>query len=80
MYYVYLLRSTLRNWVYVGITKNVDQRVNEHNEGFVKSTKHYKPYKLIFAQMFLNRRDARDLEKFLKISWNKESLLHLLNI
>ncbi len=79
MFYVYLIKSKLKNWVYVGFSKNIDLRFAEHNKGFVKSTKHYKPFELVFVQIVSTSIEARLLEKFLKIRFNKEALLELIN-
>lgn len=79
MFYVYLIRSELENWVYVGFSKNINLRFIEHNSGFVKSTKHYKPFELIFVQIVNNSTEARLLEKFLKVRFNKEALLELIS-
>ena len=78
MYFVYILKSTLINWNYVGLTQNLDNRIMQHNQGHVKSTKHYKPLCLIFAQIVNSRLESRNLEKFLKIRFNKEALLELI--
>lgn len=80
MYFVYILKSTTKKWVYVGITNNLEIRLNAHSKGLVKSTKHYKPFQLIFVQMMIDRKEARDLETFLKVRWNKESLLDLIDM
>ena len=39
MYFVYALRSLSYNFIYVGMTENLDERVIRHNKGYVKSTK-----------------------------------------
>ena len=77
-YYVYILGSKLKNWHYVGFTQNVERRFWEHNRGFQRSTKALKPFNLLFVQIVNSRNEARDLEKYLKIRYNKESLLDLL--
>lgn len=78
MFYVYIIKSLAKNWMYVGNTSNLEVRLNKHSNGSVKSTKPYRPLELIFAQILSSRNDARDLEKFLKIRWNKESLLEII--
>lgn len=78
MFYVYLLKSRLKNWVYVGMTNNLNERVKRHNSGKERITKPYIPFDLIFAQECDDRTIARDFEKFLKINWNKEQLLRLI--
>ena len=57
------------------MTKNLEKRLNQHNNGQVTSTKHNSPYQIIYTKTFDNRKEARDYEKFLKIRYNKEKLL-----
>ena len=78
MFYVYIIKSTLKNWSYVGLSQNLLKRLELHNSGGVRSTKPYRPFKLIFAQIVNNRIVARDLEKYLKIKFNKEALLNII--
>lgn len=51
------------------------KRLLSHNQKKVFSTKKYTPFELIYTKEFTNRLSARDYEKFLKISSNKEKLL-----
>jgi putative endonuclease len=39
MFYVYILRSSKDGKRYVGMTENLERRMNEHESGRVKSTK-----------------------------------------
>jgi len=70
-YYVYVLRSEKDHMFYVGFTHNIQQRVAEHNNGRVSSTKNRRPLKLIYWEGCLNRIDATNREKYLKTSWGK---------
>jgi len=79
MFYNYIIKSSNKNWFYVGFTQNIQERFSQHNLGEVRSIKAYRPYNLIFVQITKGRNEARDLEKYLKIRWNKENLLKLLN-
>lgn len=79
MYKVYVLKSINRNWFYVGFTQNIIRRLEQHNSGRVKSTKHMSPYKLIYTREFTTRVEAKDFEKYLKIRSNKEKLLKKLD-
>ena len=78
MYFVYIISSLTRNWKYTGLTSNIDERLKIHNNGRNISTKAYCPFKLIFTQIVETRAKARDLEKFLKVNYNKEALLDIL--
>ena len=67
MYKVYLLESISEKKWYVGYTPgNVLDRLKKHNSGQVQSTKAYKPWKLIYCEVYVNRSDATGREKFLK--------------
>lgn len=77
MYYVYALKSINRNYIYVGLTNNLQRRVNEHNSGYNKTTKPYAPFVLIFHKKFPTRQEARNNEKYLKSGVGKEFLRRL---
>jgi len=62
MYYVYLIKSLNKNWVYTGSTENLRKRFQEHNSGQVKSTKACKPFQLIYYEAYKNKNDAKKRE------------------
>ncbi|MGB4843016.1 MAG: GIY-YIG nuclease family protein [Ferruginibacter sp.] len=71
------MRSTVRNYIYVGMSNNVSRRILEHNAGENKSTKAYKPFILIYTETFATRIEAREKEKYLKSGIGKEYLKSL---
>lgn len=74
---VYAIKSTQVDWIYVGQTNNIQRRLHEHNEGFNKSTKPYRPFDLIFTENFPDRAAARTKEKYLKSAAGKRKLKRL---
>ena len=78
MYYVYALISKDRNRIYVGLTKNIEVRIIEHNSGKTKSTKGYRPWSLFYFEEKNTRLDARAREKELKSGVGKEFLKRIL--
>jgi putative endonuclease len=72
MYYVYVIKSTTRNYLYVGLTNSVDRRLKEHNAGYNKTTKPYSPFTLLLVEQFSLRSEARNREKYLKSGIGKE--------
>ncbi|MDD4901373.1 MAG: GIY-YIG nuclease family protein [Patescibacteria group bacterium] len=78
MYYVYLLHSKTLNIIYKGSCVNLKERVNNHNEGKVKSTKNGRPWVLVYYEAFLNKTDCLIEEKFLKSGKGKERIKYLL--
>ncbi|MFA7677206.1 MAG: GIY-YIG nuclease family protein [Candidatus Omnitrophota bacterium] len=43
MYYVYVLQSVNNEYIYVGSTRDLKRRIQEHNHGKSHSTKKYVP-------------------------------------
>jgi putative endonuclease len=78
MYYVYAIKSLVRNYIYVGLTNDIERRIDQHNKGENRSTKAYKPFKLIHKEQFETRVEARKREKYLKSGIGKEFLKSLL--
>jgi len=77
MFFAYALKSQIRNYIYVGLTNDVDRRLIEHNCGYNKKTKAYKPFKLIYSKKFETRHEARLKEKYLKSGIGKEFLKNI---
>lgn len=69
--YVYVLKSLKNEWMYVGMSSNVERRITEHNSGKVRSTKAYCPWKLLHLESFNDRKSAREREKYLKSGYGK---------
>jgi putative endonuclease len=74
MYYVYVIESQNNFDLYKGFTVDVKNRLQEHNAGLNESTKNHRPWKLIYCEMFLNKQDAIEREKYLKNGWGREFL------
>ena len=74
MIFVYAIKSLSRNYIYVGMTNDLERRIAEHNNGENKSTKAYRPFKLIYSETFPDRISARAKEKYLKSGIGKEFL------
>ena len=74
MYYVYALSSLSRTYTYVGLTNKKNRRINEHQDGYNKSTKAYRPFKVILIEKYNTRQEARQREKYLKSGVGKEFL------
>jgi putative endonuclease len=66
MYYTYVLRSEKDGQFYVGFTKNLELRFEQHEKGLVASTKNRTPLQLIYFEACLNQDDATRREKYLK--------------
>ena len=71
MYYVYVLQSLKDKKFYTGYTKDLKQRLKQHENGEVFSIKNRRPLKLIYYEACLNEQDALHREKYLKTSHGK---------
>ena len=74
MYKVYAIKSRLRNYIYVGLTSNLEERIRRHNDGREKTTRAYRPFELIYSEEHLTREEARKREKYFKSGVGKEFL------
>jgi len=74
MWYIYALKSLKDGHLYIGISRNPEKRLLEHNSGMTKSTKSRKPFKIIYKEECQNRDNARKREKYLKTGCGREFL------
>ncbi len=77
MFYVHAIKSEARNYIYVGMTNDLQRRLKEHNNKENKSTKAHAPFQLIYFEKFETREEARKKEKYLKSGIGKEFLKEL---
>jgi len=73
-WYVYVLVSLQKNYIYIGSTGNLELRINEHHSGNVQSTKAYRPLKLMAYVAVNTEGRARRLEKYFKTGSGKAIL------
>jgi len=74
---VYLLYSEVKDRFYIGHTNQIEDRLERHNCGEVKSTKAHRPWVMVYVEQFVSRGEAMKREKELK-SWKKKSRLERL--
>ena len=66
MIYTYVLQSEKDKKFYLGFTEDLKLRFEQHNKGYVESTKDRRPLELIYYEACLDREDAIRREKYLK--------------
>lgn len=71
-YFVYIVESEIDGRLYKGQTSDTAKRIIEHNSGKTKSTKGYKPWKLIYLETFRTREEAVLSEKYFKTGSGRE--------
>jgi putative endonuclease len=62
---VYVIGNTTGKF-YIGLSENVQIRLQQHNQGISKWTRHRGPWSLIWISELLSLSDARKLENRLK--------------
>lgn len=71
MHYVYILISDKDQQFYTGCTHDLKKWLSEHNKGAVPSTKNRTPFKLVYYEACLDKRDAYHRERYLKTTYGK---------
>ncbi len=71
MYYVYVLQSKKDSRLYKGFAGDLKKRLREHNDGLVRYTKPWRPWKLIYYEAYVVKEDAIAREKYIKSGWGK---------
>jgi len=59
MYTVYVIKSIEKDWFYVGQSNNLIRRLEQHNKGYNRSTKAYRPFELVFTEEYGLNRNSR---------------------
>jgi putative endonuclease len=77
-YFVYAIKSQDRNYIYVGMTQDLEGRLKRHNNGNERTTRPYRPFTLIHNEAFATRAEALKSEKYLKSGVGKEFLKSIL--
>jgi putative endonuclease len=78
MYYVYVLESIKDGKWYIGHSEDPERRLEEHNSGRTISTKHRRPFKLLYKEPFRTRSEARWQERKWKTGSGHKALEKIL--
>ncbi len=76
---MYIIRSKVDGRLYKGITISIENRIIEHNSGKTKSTKAFRPWKLVYSEKYSEIQEARNRELFLKSGEGRELLKQILD-
>ncbi len=75
MYYTHCLQSIKNNRLYIGYTSDLKRRFEEHNTKIGGDfTSKNGPWKLIFYEAFIDKKDAEKQERFYKKGCGREVL------
>ena len=70
-YYTYILFSKKDKKFYIGYTKNLKLRFEQHINGEVESTHYRRPLELIYYEVCRDEKDALRREKYFKTYYGK---------
>jgi predicted GIY-YIG superfamily endonuclease len=72
---VYVLKSVKSDIFYTGMTKDLENRIMEHNSGKSKFTSGHVPWLVIYTEEHRDWNEARVREKYLKSTSGKRWLM-----
>lgn len=77
-YYIYILYSLKDQGLYIGYTTDLKNRLTQHSKNQATSTKLRTPFKLIHYEYFIDKKDAKAREKYLKSGYGRKQLNQIL--
>jgi len=74
MWFVYILKSKVSEFIYIGSTNDPERRLQEHNDLKSQSTKSFAPFEIVAYVAVNSEFKARELEKYFKTGSGKAVL------
>ena len=74
MYYVYVLYSEKFKRFYKGYSKDLENKLKQHNSGMVISSKPYLPWRIIYYEKHESKEEALKREKYFKTAAGRRFL------
>ena len=78
-WYVYALESLKDHNLYIGISRDPQKRLGEHNKGKTRSTRSRRPFRIIYQEECASLEEAREKEKYYKTTTGRRALKRLKN-
>ncbi len=76
-FFLYILQNQKNGKYYIGITKDIETRLNQHNRGAGKSTRSNRPWCLVHTEEYKTRSEVVKREGQIK---NHKSRLYIENL
>ena len=74
MSFLYILESEKSSRYYIGVTNDVQKRLAQHNAGMSKSTRAWRPWRLVHTERYETLGEARRREAQIK-SWKNRNYM-----
>ncbi|KKP66910.1 MAG: GIY-YIG catalytic domain protein [Candidatus Roizmanbacteria bacterium GW2011_GWC2_35_12] len=71
MYYTYVLKSKKDDGLYIGSTSDLVERVKQHNNGNVQSTKNRRPLFLLYYEACISKQKVEKREEYFKTGFGR---------
>ncbi len=78
MWFVYILYSVKIDRYYVGVTDNLEWRLERHNAGWGRYTKRGIPWEIVYTETFKNKSEALKRERSIKRRKSREYIEQLI--
>ena len=65
-HFVYILYSQSHDRYYVGSCADINIRLDRHNAGATQSTKPYRPWVVVYSEIFHDKSEALKRENYIK--------------
>lgn len=75
--FLYILESEVNGRYYIGSTTDLETRLQHHNAGRTPSTRPYKPWKLVYKELYTDVSAARKRENYLKSLKSRKAIEQL---
>ena len=72
MYFVYILYSPKVDRLYIGVTNDIDRRLEQHNSGGSNYTRGKGPWYIVYKEEYENKSEALKREREIK-NWKSRS-------
>jgi putative endonuclease len=78
MYFIYILSNKINSQLYKGVTKDLEKRLKEHNQGKHKYTSEFMPWEIVYYEEYESFSEARERELYFKSGSGREFLKKIL--
>lgn len=75
--FIYIMSNKNRTTFYIGVTNNIERRVEEHKTGRSRFTSQYNLFDLMYYERIIGFRNAINREKQLK-RWHRQWKINLI--
>ncbi|MFQ6032748.1 MAG: GIY-YIG nuclease family protein [Candidatus Zixiibacteriota bacterium] len=79
-FFLYILQSQKNGKYYIGITKDIETRLDQHNRGVGKSTRSSRPWRLVYTEEYNTWSEAARREREIKNQKNRSYIENLISL